>query len=212
MSTSDRRVPVIQSIRGLVPATAALLVGLAACESPPSTPVAADQLMAIGANSIVFGMENYITTDGIRTGVVRADSAYQFNDSSVNHLFGVDMSLFNEQGLPRAHLTSETGVMHQRTEVMVARGNVILTVQEQGVVIETSELHYDPQGERIWSDSISVLRRQGRTQRGTCFNSDLQFTNISVCEPVGAIIGRDQPGGPGGPGGPPGPRSRGNRP
>lgn len=184
-------------LRRLAPALAALVVGFTACESPPETPVATENLMALGADALIFGMENYLTTDGVRTGVVRADSAYQFNDSSVNHLFGVDMTLFNEQGQPRAHLTSATGVLQQRSEQMVARGNVVLTVQDQGVIVETPELHYDPQGERIWSDSVSTFRRRGQTQRGTCFRSDLQFTNITVCQPVGAIIGRE-PGAGGG--------------
>lgn len=188
--------------RRLAPVLAAFVVGAAACESPPSTPVAADQLMALGADAVVYGMENFLTTDGVRTGVVRSDSAYQFQDSAVHHLFGVDMSLFNEEGQPRAHLTSATGVLHQRTEVMVARGNVVLTVQDRGVVVETPELHYDPQGERIWSDSVSTLRRGGQTQRGTCFRSDLQFTNVSVCQPVGDIIGREG-GAAGATGGPP---------
>lgn len=191
-----------------LPLVAAAAVAVAACESPPDLPVAAESLMAIGADALIFGMENYLTADGVRSGVVRADSAYQFNDSSVNHLFGVDMELFNEEGRPRAHLTAETGILQQRTEEMVARGNVVLRVQEQGVVVETSELYYDPQGERIWSDSVSTLRRNGQTQRGTCFQSDLQFTAITVCEPVGSIIGRDGPGGSGG--GTQSPRNPGN--
>lgn len=196
-------------MRRALPLLAAALVGVAACESPPEVPVAAEGFMAIGADALIFGMENYLTADGVRSGVVRADSAYQFNDSSVNHLFGVDMTLFDDDGRPRAHLTAESGVLQQRTEEMVARGNVVLRVQEQGVVVETSELFYDPQGERIWSDSVSTLRRNGQTQRGTCFQSDLQFTAISVCQPVGAIIGRD---GPGTDGGGQGPRNPGNRP
>lgn len=194
-----------------MPLMAAGALALAACESQPDTPVAAENLIAIGADALIFGMENYLTADGVRSGVVRADSAYQFNDSSVNHLFGVDMTLFDDDGRPRAHLTAETGVLQQRTEEMVARGNVVLRVQEQGVVVETSELFYDPQGERIWSDSASTMRRNGQTQRGTCFESDLQFTNVRVCDPVGAIIGRDDPGaGSGGNG--QGPRNPGNRP
>jgi len=203
--TSERRA--VGHVRPWAAIAAAVLVAVAACESPPDTPVAAENLMAVGADALVFGMENYLTTDGVRTGVVRADSAYQFNDSSVNHLFGVDMTLFNDQGEPRAHLTSETGVLQQRSEQMVARGNVVLTVQEQGVIVETSELHYDPQGERIWSDSVSTLRRRGQTQRGTCCQSDLQYPNVSVCQPVGDIIGRE---GMGGGSGGAGPRNPGN--
>lgn len=180
--------------RLVAPAVAVLTMGGLACESAPPAPMAGEHLLALGADALVVGMENYLTTDGVRTGVVRADSAYQFNDSSVNHLFGVDMTLFNEQGQPRANLTSETGVLHQRTEEMTARGNVILTVSEQGVVIETEELFYDPSGERIWSDTTSTFRRGGQTQRGTCFRSDLEFTDITVCDPVGDII-RREPGG-----------------
>lgn len=181
--------------RNALPFAIALLVGLVACDDGPSTPVAGEGFRGIDADQIVYGMENYLTTDGVRSGLVKADSAYVYDDSLENHLYGVDMELYNERGETRARLTSERAVMHQRSELMVARGNVVLVVHDQGVTVEGPELHYDPSSERIWSDSVTTFRQNGQTLRGTCFRSDLQFTSRTVCEPVGAIRGNDPGGG-----------------
>lgn len=178
------------SLRRLIPALAAAVVGMIACQDEPSNPVAEQAFQGVEADQVVYGMQSYLTTDGVRTGTVRSDSAYVFEDSSVNHLFGVEMELYAEGGATRARLTSATGVMHQRSEELIARGGVILRVLDQNVIVETEELRYDPHSERISSDSASTFRRDGQVQRGTCFRSDLEFTNWSVCQPVGDIVGR----------------------
>ena len=46
--------------------------------------------------------------------------------------------------------------MNERTEEMVARGDVVLIVHSDGRRIESPELHYDPNRDRIWSDSTTV--------------------------------------------------------
>lgn len=172
-----------------LPIAAAMAMGLVACGDDPSTPVAGEAFREIAADQIVYGTETHLTADGVRTGVIRADSAYVYVDSLVNHLFGVEMTLFDERGETRATLTSLRAVTHQRSEQMVARGNVILVVPGRGVTVESPELHYDPGSERIWSDSATTFRQDGQTLRGTCFQSDLEFTNRTVCQPVGAIRG-----------------------
>lgn len=168
----------------------AVLVG---CASEPATPVVDDAIMSMQADGIVYGMEHYTTIDGVRTGIIRADSAYTFDESMENHLFGVDMRLYTDQGADRVRLTSETGVMHQRTEQMTARGNVILNVIDQGAVVESSELHYRPgPPESVRSDSVTTFTRGTRVDRGTCFESDLEFQNWTVCRPVTVGGGGDR--------------------
>lgn len=177
-------------LRRLTPALAAAVVGMIACQEELPNPVVDQAFQEVMADQVVYGMLSQLTTDGVRTGTVRSDSAYVFEDSSVNHLFGVEMELYAEGGATRARLTSATGVMHQRSEELIARGGVILRVLDQNVIVETEELRYDPHSERISSDSASTFRRDGQVQRGTCFRSDLEFTNWSVCQPVGDIVGR----------------------
>ena len=166
-----------------------------ACREEPATLVAGENVQRLDADYVVYGSESVLTVDGVRSGTVLADSAYVYEGQAENHLFGVFMTLFDELGAVRARLTSNTGVLHQRTDRMVARGNVILIVEAQNLRIESPELHYDPTGERIRSDSATTVVQDGRTTRGTAFRSDLELRNWSLENPRGAIA--NAPGGGG---------------
>ena len=173
-------------------------VAVGACEGPTETRLADESLISIEADQVIFGMEDYLTTDGIRNGVIRADTAYVFNDSSQIRMWGVEMSLFHDDGRERAHVTSDRGTLHRDTEEMVAYGNVVLVMNQGAQRVESPVLHYDPDRNRIWSDTTSVFMRDGRVTRGSCFRSDLEFTNYTICNIRGAAdIGRERGGGGG---------------
>ena len=69
---------------------------------------------------------------------------------------------------------------------MHALGDVVLLMPQDGRRLESGELHYDPLTERIWSDSASTYRHDGRVTQGTCFRSDLSFLNYEICNIRGA--------------------------
>jgi len=171
-----------------------VLVGavcIGGCEDVQPTLVADETLVGIDADAVLFDMEDYLSSEGVRSGVVRADTAHVYNDSSEIRMWGVEMTLFHEDGSERAHVTSEQGTLDSVTEEMTARGNVVLVMNQGAQRVESPELHYD---------SNSVFTRDGRVTRGTCFRSDLSFTTYSVCNirgSAGAIRGdgpgRDEP-------------------
>ena len=148
----------------------------------------------VGADQIIYGLEEYLTHDGIRSGEVTADSAYLFRDSSVVRMYTLDMTTYTENGSPRAHIVADSGRLQQRSEEMVAWGEVVLTIIDGSRRIESTELHYDPGAGRIWSDSATTFREANRVTRGSCFDSDLEFRNVRICSIRGAAdIGRVPP-------------------
>ncbi|MBW3533640.1 MAG: LPS export ABC transporter periplasmic protein LptC [Gemmatimonadetes bacterium] len=193
MTPSDcrTRTPPRSLVAGLL-----LLAPLAACQDPAATTLADETLLELEADQVLYEMTTYATTDGIRQARIQADSAYFFRDSSVVHLEGVDMTIYGESGSERASVVSERGRMDRRSEMLTAQGNVVLRIPEQNRIVESTELHYDPSGDRIWSDSATTMREGSRVTRGTCFNSDLEFRNYNVCNLRGAATG--VPGGGGG--------------
>lgn len=184
----------------LVLALALGAAGVGGCEPALDAPQADEGLVSIVADAVLFDMVDYLTADGIRSGVIRADTAYVYNDSSQIRMWGVEMTLFHDDGTERAHMTSERGILHQESERMEARGNVVLVMNRGLQRVESAELYYDPGRDRIWSDSNSVFTREGgRVTRGTCFESDLDFENFTVCNIRGAAVGeRSDPGDGGG--------------
>lgn len=161
---------------------------MVACEGPTDTPVASEAIQDIKADQVVFGMTSFITESGVRQGRVDADTAYAFRDSSAIKLVGMKLVFYEDDGRTRATVVADSGSMDERSQRMVAWGDVVLTIHGDGRRIESSELHYDPGTDRIWSDSATVLTRpNGNVTRGTSFQSDLSFNNVRIANPRGAV-------------------------
>lgn len=161
--------------------TGALLCAGAACSETTETPVADNELLELAADNVIFGMTSYLTVSGVREGEIRADTAFMFVDSAHVDLRGMRIVFHNEDGRARATVTGTTGEWDQDRDIMVARGDVLLLVHQDGREIRTEELHYDALNERIWSDSTTVQTLpDGTVTRGSSFESDLTFTNIRI--------------------------------
>jgi LPS export ABC transporter protein LptC len=96
-------------------------------------------------------------------------------------IVGMRVIFFDDNGRDRATVTADSGRLNQRTQRMLARGHVVLVVAADGRKIESAELNYDPDRDRIWSDSATVQTlRSGAVTRGTSFESDLEFKNVRI--------------------------------
>jgi len=150
------------------------------CVEETSAPVAAPELLETGADHVMFRLVQQVSVNGIREGRVEADTAFAFPDSSVYSLRNPILVLYNEQGAERARVVAERGRFNYATKEMIARGNVVLTIPEGNKRVETQELNYDPSGDRIWSDSLTVMREAGTVTEGLGFSSDLDFRRLQV--------------------------------
>lgn len=159
-----------------------LLLALAACGGESETPVVADDLARMEADNVIYGMEQALTNEGIREGVVQADTAYFYRDSSAVHLRGVNMFFYDEDGYEQARIEARRGRSEAETENMVARGDVVLRIPAQDRRIESQELHYSAAQDRIWSDSFTVMVEGDEISCGTAFESDLEFRNVIIEE------------------------------
>ena len=158
------------------------LLGAAACQSEGDMPVASEFAQGIDA-PVVFGMTSFITVNGVREGRVEADTAYTYNDSTKVDLRVMTVTFYDESGRERATVAGRTGEWNQDTNLMIARGDVVLRVQTDSSRIESAEIHYDPENDRIWSDSATVRTlADGTVTRGSAFESDIEFTNVRVLD------------------------------
>lgn len=167
------------------------------CGEEDTTPIASPELLESGAQSVIYLMVTEISVNGIREGRVEADTAYLYPDSSLYSLRNPVLVLFDEQGIERARVISRRGRFNFATKELVARGDVVLTIREGDRQVETQELNYDPNGDRIWSDSTSVMREGNTVTRGESFRSDLDFRRAEVVN--GSIIHEGDVAGPGPP-------------
>ena len=166
--------------------TAAVLGLVAACDPALNTPVATTELQEMEADNVIFGMVSFLTSKGVREGRVEADTAYMFADSATAHLRQMAIVFYDIDGRERATVTGTSGVWSWETDHMVARGDVVLTVHGDQSRIESAEIHYDPDRDRIWSDSATVQTLEdGSVTSGSSFESDMSFENILIRDPRG---------------------------
>jgi LPS export ABC transporter protein LptC len=127
------------------------------------------------------GMTSYLLSEGVRQGRVDADTAYAYSDSSEVAIVGMHVAFYDDNGRERATVKADSGRMNQRTQSMVALGHVVLLVAADGRKIESAEMHYDPNRDRLWSDSATVqTEANGVVTRGSSFTSDLEFKHVTI--------------------------------
>ncbi len=160
----------------------------AGCDKPSTEVVASPAAQAMRADQVMFGVQQFITQDGIRRGVMNADTAYVFEDSGKIEVRKVKLNLFSETGKSSADLTSKAGTLDTRTQAMIARGNVVLTTAD-GRKINTEELHYDPNAHRVWSNVTTSMAQNGGPLTGDGFTADDQMRNIQITRPRGRVSG-----------------------
>lgn len=153
---------------------------MVACTEESTTPVASPPLMETGADAVLTGLTHNITVEGVRQAHLVADTAFSFADSASYRLVTPNLILYSETGVEEARVTSERGRYNPSTKEMLATGNVILVINEGNRRVESQELNYSPYGDRIWSDSFTVMRESGRVLEGMGFESDLGFENATV--------------------------------
>lgn len=173
----------------------------AACAEETTVPTQKDTLADLHVDQVIYGLEHVMTNNGVRKANLHGDTAYFRDSDSRVDLKGVKLDFFNETtGATSGTMTSRTGEYDMQSGAMTARGGAVLRLQGQSGerVIESDELHYDVQGNRVWSDKPTVMRENGRTVRGNSFQSDTKFQNVTV---QNAKVSGLKPGSQGGTGG-----------
>ena len=164
--------------RALAPALALLCL---ACETQTSAVTGdAAGFQSLPADQVIVGFQQYVSERGLNKAIMRGDTAYIYEDSSLAKVKDVNLVLYDEAGKVSARLTSERGRLNTYTQAMVATGNVILITETDGRRIETEELHYDPTTHRVWSNVKTTQRYQGGVLTGTGFEADDKFYNVRI--------------------------------
>lgn len=156
------------------------LLAAVGCSEENTAPVASPELLETGADHVMFDLVQQVSVNGIREGRIEADTAFAYSDSTLYTLRNPVLVLYDEQGMERARVVALRGRFNYASKEMVARGDVLLTIPEGNRRVETQELNYDPSGDRIWSDSLTVMREGGTVTEGMGFATDLDFRRLQV--------------------------------
>ena len=162
----------------------AMLVLLAAC-GDATAPAASPEQEEMNADNVMLNVKHQMTSDGIRRALLFADTAYVYEDSAQMQLRQVRLELYDESGKKTADLTADRGRLNTVTRAMTAIGDVDLKTLQGSRRIQTQELHFDPQADRMWSDKPTTMREGSSVLNGTGFTSDSRMQNVQVTGATG---------------------------
>ena len=153
-----------------------------ACGQQSTVPSAADESLDLQADNIAFFVTHHMTTEGIRTATLEADTAFSFESARRLDFLQVKVVFYNEQGAETGTLTSRTADLNVADNVFIARDSVVLVIPGANGEkrLETDELHYDQKSKILWTDSPFVFYEDGRVSRGTRFRTDDKFQTWDV--------------------------------
>jgi LPS export ABC transporter protein LptC len=176
----------MKAARIFTPVATAIWAGaLASCEPPTSAGVADAALTQIDSDYVSYEMRSFLTTEGVRSGTVYADTAFVYEDSATARLFGFQMTIFDERGVEQAFVVADSGRLNQRTEEMTAWGEVVVDLPARSCRITTTEIQYDPPGRQIRTDAPVRFEQGGRVATGNGFVSDLMLESFRIQQLVG---------------------------
>lgn len=176
--TVRRRIP-----RMLAPALCLAAALAAACSDEPAGTTAQPPIFDTGADQVMFGVEHYLTRDGVRRGVLHADTALTYEDASEVEMRGLEIRFFDAAGEDRGVLTAESGLYDLASGDMTVRGDVDLRGRlDAGPPkrLETDSLTYTAAAEELRTDGRWTLTHpDGMVERGKGLVTDPALQNIS---------------------------------
>lgn len=162
-----------------------LFATLAAGCAGSDEPAGADgepSVFASGADQVMFGVEQYITRAGIRRGVLRADTAYMYDDASRIEMRRLEIRFFDEAGADLGRLTGRRGEYLLPAGNMTVHGEVELNGRLQSAapsVLETDSLVYDAAADELATDAAWTLTHpDGTVEQGRGLVTDPALQNI----------------------------------
>jgi LPS export ABC transporter protein LptC len=136
------------------------------------------------ADQVLQQFHHFITSDGVRTSEVQADTAFFFDASQTTLLRKMRVVFFDSAGSRQATVTAQRGQYLWQNGSMTAEGNVVMTTAD-GRVLKSEKLVFDETKQQICTDQPFDFDDRSSHVQGQGFCSDKQFTNIRASKPTG---------------------------
>jgi hypothetical protein len=156
-----------------------LLVAASGCSRPPAAPAAVKRTRADSASQKLYGLHAPMTHNGVTRGILRADSAFVYEEGMRLELRGVRAALEGPTGLALGALTAKEGVVTLANSRITLRGTVEIT-GTNGRQLQTPAVSFDLIKNRLLGDSAYSIRaaKTARPTTGTGFVADPGLTRV----------------------------------
>lgn len=169
---------------------ALILVAAVGCRSRPASPPSGRDVRLPDQEARDFTLTESLA--GRKNWTLWASYAAMYNDQSLVDAKTVRIEFFDKEGKRFSTLVAKTGRVHQRTNDLEARGDVVVTT-ESGIRMETDSLRWQNRAGKILSDGFVKVTRQHDVVTGYGFESDPSLDHFTLRRQVSAEV-RDTEG------------------
>jgi hypothetical protein len=119
--------------------------------------------------------------------VRKADYLEKYDKQDSTLAWNLDVRFFNKQGQQTSHLVSDSGLVRETINLMIANGSVV-AVNEDDVRLETEQLIWHGNEEMIRTDSFVTIYQKGDTLRGWGLETDKELKRIKIKKQVSGSL------------------------
>lgn len=173
--------------RSLLTVAALVTIPIGGCRPEEERPVAVDVLRE-GVDLALLQMDTYLTREGIRHARLKADTAEFVGETATEiHLRPVELTMYDTDGTEISVITADFGIYNEMTGDMEAKGSIVVLDRRDDRRLETEQLRYDSEDDRLYGDvAFTLYSDGGRTViRGAGFQSDPGLDSVRVRSPSG---------------------------
>jgi len=159
-----------------------ILMGCSGRESEkvPSTPLPSEYPDQESWNSTVIS-----TSAGRVNAIIHYGHMEKFSKKGIVKFDqGVKVDFYDEEGRHTFVLTSNKGLLNERTNDVIAFENVVV-VSDDGTTLRTEKLRWDERKQKVISDDFVTITTEKDTLYGIGFESDRHLTNWVIKKPWG---------------------------
>lgn len=156
--------------------------GLASCSSPEMD--YEGQVNTNRPSQESWNSEIYLTKLGVRNAVVHAGHMEQYNDRKLTIMNEDVEADFFKDNEHTSTLFADSAVVFQEKNIMRAFRNVVVE-SDSGITLYTERLAYDPETEKITSDTTVKMTTETDTLHGVGFESNTDLTEWKILKPWG---------------------------
>jgi hypothetical protein len=164
----------------------AVATWLVACGEGGEPPLVAEEILRLNeaANQVIFGLDHYVTSEGVRRAHVQADTALFLEGKPLVELRMMHVTFFDTAGDTTSILTAREGTYDWNSGDMMAKRDVVVLIPREGRRVETSVLYFDRAGDRIWGDEPTrMFEADGTVMEGTAFETNSRMDRIDLTSP-----------------------------
>ena len=140
-----------------------------------------------GPTQIIYGAVILHSDSGVVKAKIEADEILEFDNGNKDLPSGVYLEFFNSFGQISGKLKADHALYTKEDELWKAWGNVILNNIANGERLNTEELFWNPQDEKVFTENFVQISTKDQVILGEGLMANQDFSSWQITKPTGEL-------------------------